>query len=59
MVLNKGKEFAEYNSARFSRDLKHISNILSEKSAELKGIQENREKVYSEYMGMTELQNKI
>ena len=59
MILNKGKEFGEYNANRFERDQKHIGNILKEKTQELENIQAEREKVQNEYMGMTELQTKI
>ena len=59
MILNKGKEFGEYNANRFERDQKHIGNILKEKTQELENIKAEREKVQNEYMGMTELQTKI
>lgn len=59
MVLNKGKEFGEYNTGRFQRDSKHINDFLDAKKLELANIQAEREKVKTEYLGMTELQNKI
>lgn len=55
MTLNKGTEFGTYNTNRFTRDNKYIGDFLQAKSDELAKIQADRDKVHSEYMGMSEL----
>ena len=59
MTLNKGTEVGSYNTNRFTRDSKLIGDFLQAKSDELAKIQSDRDKVHSEYMGMSELQAKI
>jgi hypothetical protein len=59
MLLNKGKEFGDLNNGRFTRDTKHINDFMDAKKNEMGNIQADREKVHSEFMGMTELQAKI
>jgi hypothetical protein len=55
MILNKGKEFGDLNNGRYTRDTKHINDFMDAKKNEMGNIQADREKVHSEFMGMTEL----
>lgn len=55
MQLNKAQEVGTYNTNRFTRDSKYIGDFLKAKSDELVRIQGERDKVHTEYMGMTDL----
>ena len=55
MILEKGKEFGDLNNGRFTRDTQHINDFMDAKKAEMANIQADRQKVYSDFMNMTEL----
>lgn len=59
MILDKGAIFGEYNTGRFERDYKHITDFRATKQAELDKLVRAREKTHQEYMNMAELQSLI
>ena len=59
MILDKGAVFGEFNTGRFDRDLKHITEFRAKKQKEFDKLVQEREKTDREYMSMAELQSLI
>lgn len=59
MVLEKGRVTQALNDRRYERDNGMITEFMLYKEAELKNLQEQRDKTHQEYMAMKELQDLI
>ena len=59
MHLEKGRVFDTLNNRRYERDIGQIKAFMEYKEAELKNLQDMRDKTHQDYMAMAELQELI